>query len=107
MKHGPIALADPSLAVVGMCGNKRTMTKMLSNLLEVKARGTPILAFAPEGTEEIKSIATDTLWLPPIGDELATIPYTVASQLLAYFIALERGTDIDQPRNLAKSVTVE
>jgi glucosamine--fructose-6-phosphate aminotransferase (isomerizing) len=107
MKHGPIALADPNLAVVGMCGNKRTMGKMLSNLLEIKSRSAPILAFAPEGTEEIKSIATDILWLPPIGDELASIPYTVASQLLAYYIALERGTDIDQPRNLAKSVTVE
>jgi glucosamine--fructose-6-phosphate aminotransferase (isomerizing) len=107
MKHGPIALIDPNLAVIGMCGNKRTLEKMLSNLMEVKARGGPILAFAPEGTPEVDKIATDVLWLPHICDELASIIYSVASQLLAYYIALELGTDIDQPRNLAKSVTVE
>ncbi len=107
MKHGPIALIDPNLAVIGMCGNKRTLEKMLSNLMEVKARGGPILAFAPEGTPEVDKIATDVLWLPHICDELAGIVYSVASQLLAYYIALELGTDIDQPRNLAKSVTVE
>jgi glucosamine--fructose-6-phosphate aminotransferase (isomerizing) len=107
MKHGPIALIDPNLAVIGMCGNKRTIEKMISNLMEVKARGGPILAFAPEGTPEIDKVATDLLWLPPICDELASIPYSVAGQLFAYYIALERGTDIDQPRNLAKSVTVE
>jgi glucosamine--fructose-6-phosphate aminotransferase (isomerizing) len=107
MKHGPIALVDPQLAVIGLCGNTRTLDKMLSNLMEIKARSAPILAFAPEGTPEIAKIATDTLWLPPISDELASIPYAIASQLLAYYIALELGTDIDQPRNLAKSVTVE
>ncbi|MBS0621214.1 MAG: glutamine--fructose-6-phosphate transaminase (isomerizing) [Verrucomicrobia bacterium] len=107
MKHGPIALIDPELAVIGMCGNTHTLDKMLSNLMEVKARGAPLLVFAPIGTPEVASIATDVLWLPPICDELASIPYSVAAQLLAYFIALERGTDIDQPRNLAKSVTVE
>ena len=75
--------------------------------MEIKARGGPILAFAPEGTHEIEKVATDILWLPPVCDELASIPYSVATQLFAYYIALERGTDIDQPRNLAKSVTVE
>ncbi len=107
MKHGPIALVDPNLAVIGMCGNKHTLEKLLSNLMEIKARGGPILAFAPEGALEVERVANDVLWLPPICDELASIPYSVASQLLAYYIALERGTDIDQPRNLAKSVTVE
>ncbi len=107
MKHGPIALVDPELAVIGLCGNKRTLEKMISNLMEIKARGGPILAFAPEGTPEIEKVATDVIYLPPVCDELASIPYSVATQLLAYFIALERGTDIDQPRNLAKSVTVE
>jgi glucosamine--fructose-6-phosphate aminotransferase (isomerizing) len=107
MKHGPIALIDAKLAVIAMCGNKRTLEKMISNMLEVKARGGPVLAFAPEHTPEIEKVATDVLWLPQIGDELASILYAVASQLLAYFIALLRGTDIDQPRNLAKSVTVE
>lgn len=107
MKHGPIALIDPALAVVGLCGNTRTYDKMLSNLMEVKARGGPILALAPIGAAQIASIATDVLWLPPVCDELASIPYSVACQLFAYYVALERGTDIDQPRNLAKSVTVE
>jgi glucosamine--fructose-6-phosphate aminotransferase (isomerizing) len=111
MKHGPIALIDPNLAVIGMCGNKRTQEKMISNLLEIKARGGPILAFAPHATPDIEQVieqvADDILWLPSVSDELDSILYSVASQLFAYYIALERGTDIDQPRNLAKSVTVE
>lgn len=107
MKHGPIALIDSHLAVIGMCGNKRTYEKMLSNLMEVKTRGGVLLAFAPESAEEINKIADDVLYLPEICDELACVPYTVANQLLAYYIAKERGTEIDQPRNLAKSVTVE
>ncbi len=107
MKHGPIALIDADLAVIGMCGNRHTLEKMISNMMEIKARGGPVLAFVPQGTPEISKVATDILELPHICDELASILYSVASQLLAYFIALERGTDIDQPRNLAKSVTVE
>ena len=107
MKHGPIALVNPNLVVIGMCGNQRTYRKMMSNLMEVKARSGPILALAPEGADEIDSIADDILRLPQVSDELAPILYTVATQLLAYYIAKERGTDIDQPRNLAKSVTVE
>ncbi len=107
MKHGPIALVNPLLATVALCGNARTYEKILSNLMEIKARNGPILALAPEGCQEITSIADDVLWLPPICDELAAIPYAAASQLFAYYIARERGTEIDQPRNLAKSVTVE
>jgi glutamine---fructose-6-phosphate transaminase (isomerizing) len=107
MKHGPIALVEPELAVVGLCGNQHTIEKMISNLMEIKARGAPILAIAPEGTPEIEKVATDLLSLPRICDELASIPYSIALQLFAYYIALARGTDIDQPRNLAKSVTVE
>lgn len=107
MKHGPIALMDPTLATIALCGHKKTLDKMLSNLMEVQARGAPILAFATEGTPEINTIADDLFYLPETSDEMACIPYSVAAQLLAYYIALERGTDIDQPRNLAKSVTVE
>ncbi len=107
MKHGPIALVDSRLAVIAMCGNKHTLEKMISNLMEIKARGGPILALAPIGTKDIEKVADDILWLPHTCDELAAIPYAVACQLLAYYVALERGTDIDQPRNLAKSVTVE
>lgn len=107
MKHGPIALVDPDLAIIGLCGNHHTYDKSLSNLMEVKSRGAPILALAPVGSPEIAEIATEVLWMPPICDELAPILYSVACQLFAYYIALQRGTDIDQPRNLAKSVTVE
>lgn len=107
MKHGPIALIGPTFPVIGLCGNSRTYEKMLSNLMEVKARNAPLLALAPIGSLEIDKIADDILFLPPICDELAIIPYSVACQLFAYYVAKERGTDIDQPRNLAKSVTVE
>jgi len=107
MKHGPIALVDKTLVSIALLGNKRTYEKMLSNLTEIKARGGPILALAPEGSEEAAKIADDVLWLPAVGDALSAIPYSAACQLLAYYIARERGTDIDQPRNLAKSVTVE
>lgn len=107
MKHGPIALINPELAVIGMCGNKKTYEKTLSNLMEVKARGAPLLALVPEDAEEIAEIADDVLWLPEVIDELASIPYSTATQLFAYYVAKERGTEIDQPRNLAKSVTVE
>ena len=108
MKHGPIALISPNLAVIGMCGNKQTQEKMLSNLMEVKARGAPILAFAPSSFQQVKMVTEDIVWMPDnISDELSCIPYSVATQLFAYYVAKERNCEIDQPRNLAKSVTVE
>ncbi|MBS0647814.1 MAG: glutamine--fructose-6-phosphate transaminase (isomerizing) [Verrucomicrobia bacterium] len=107
MKHGPIALVDAQLPVIGLCGNRRTMDKMLSNLTEVKSRGAPILAFAFENTLEIDTLANDVIYLPSCPDELAPIPFSIAAQLFAYYVAHQRGTDIDHPRNLAKSVTVE
>ena len=107
MKHGPIALVGPALAVIALCGNQLTKEKMLSNLMEVKARSSPILVFARDGEEIFDEVATDIVYLPAICDELASIPYSVALQLFAYFVAVEKKTDIDQPRNLAKSVTVE
>lgn len=106
MKHGPIALVGPSLAVLGFGGNRQTRDKLYSNLMEVKARSSPILLFTEDG-DETANIANDTLYLPPVCDLLAPITYSVAAQLFAYYIAVEKGTDIDQPRNLAKSVTVE
>ena len=107
LKHGPIALINENFPVVAFCANIQTHEKIASNLMEVKARGAPILAFAPEGMESIASIADDVFWLPPAIDILAPFTSTIAGQLFAYFIAKERGCDIDQPRNLAKSVTVE
>jgi len=107
LKHGPIALLDENLPIAAFCANKQTYEKILTNLLEAKARGAPILAFAPVGSEELLAIADDIFWLPSTCDEFAVFPSTVAGQLFAYYIAKIRGTDIDQPRNLAKSVTVE
>ena len=107
MKHGPIALIDSEFPVIGLCGNHRTLDKIISNLTEVKSRGAPVLAFAFEGTPDIETVADDVIYLPQCSDELAPIPFSVATQLFAYYVAKCRGTEIDHPRNLAKSVTVE
>jgi glucosamine--fructose-6-phosphate aminotransferase (isomerizing) len=107
MKHGPIALVDNQLVTVGMCGNEQTYPKLLSNLMEIKARNGPIIIFAPKSAKGLDYISEDVLYLPDICDPLASIPYSVAAQLFAYYIAKQKGTDIDKPRNLAKSVTVE
>lgn len=107
LKHGAIALISENFPVVAFCSNIQTHEKIASNLMEVKARGAPILAFAPLGMESISSIADDVFWLPPVIDPFAPFASTIAGQLFAYYIAKERGCDIDQPRNLAKSVTVE
>lgn len=107
MKHGPIALINPECPTVALCANQNTFDKIVSNLMEVKARHGKVIAIAEEGQDAIKGIADDIVWVPKTIDELATIPTTIVTQLFAYYIALERGEDIDQPRNLAKSVTVE
>lgn len=107
LKHGPIALLHPRFPVIAFCANEKTRDKISSNLTEVKARGAPILAIAPTHFTEIEGIADDIIYTPKIRDELAPFTASVVGQLFAYFIAKERGCDIDQPRNLAKSVTVE
>ncbi len=107
MKHGPIALINEECVTVACCANKLTLEKILSNLMEVKSRQGPIIALVEAGTEGIQSITSDIFSLPATIDELSPILTTVATQLLAYEIAKERGCEIDQPRNLAKSVTVE
>lgn len=107
MKHGPIALINDSCPTVAFCADSVTYPKILSNLMEVKARTGPIIAIAFEGSTDIKQIADDIIWVPKTLDELAPIPAAIAGQLFAYYIADRRGAEIDQPRNLAKSVTVE
>jgi len=107
IKHGPIALIDENFPVIAFCSNKQTEDKIMSNLQEVKAREAPILAFAPESLKSIIKIADDVIYLPDTMDELSPFTSSVAGQLFAYYVAKERGCDIDQPRNLAKSVTVE
>ncbi len=107
MKHGPIALIDEICPSVAMCADSVVYGKMLSNLQEVKARNGLVLAIAEEGSEGLEGIANDIIWVPKTPDVLSIIPTSVAAQLLSYYIALARGAEIDQPRNLAKSVTVE
>lgn len=107
MKHGPLALISNKLPVIAFCSNEKTYDKMLSSLMEAKARGAPILAFATKNSYGIEDIADDVIWLEKTTDELAILPSSVAAQLFAYYVAKIRKTDIDQPRNLAKSVTVE
>ncbi len=114
MKHGPNALIDENLPVVIIAtrdvNDPLSMTryeKTISNLKEVKARSGQVIALATEGDEEIKEAADRVLYIPSAPDELSPILEIVPLQLLAYHIAVRRGCDVDQPRNLAKSVTVE
>jgi glucosamine--fructose-6-phosphate aminotransferase (isomerizing) len=107
MKHGPIALINENCPTVAMCANKATYDKLVSNLMEIKARSGKIIAIAEEGCKGLEKIADDIIYIPQNIDELLAIPSVVVAQILAYHIAKIRGTDIDQPRNLAKSVTVE
>jgi len=114
MKHGPNALIDETLPVVVIAtrdvnnpGSVLRYEKTISNLKEVKARSGVVIALATEGDEEIKEAADHILYLPPAPEELSPILEIVPLQLLAYHIAVRRGCDVDQPRNLAKSVTVE
>ncbi len=108
MKHGPIALINEHCPTVALCANRMTLDKMISNLMEVKARNGSIIAIAEEGcTDELKGIADEIITVPATTDECAPILTSIALQLFAYYVANERGADIDQPRNLAKSVTVE
>lgn len=107
MKHGPIALINEDCPTVALCANQMTYDKLLSNLMEVKARSGKIIAIAEEDEEGLNDIADEIIRIPSTIDELSAIPTTVVTQLLAYYVARELGADIDQPRNLAKSVTVE
>ncbi len=107
MKHGPIALIDKDMPVVVLAPRDRLYKKTVSNLMEVKARNAPVIAFVSEGERDLGQIADAVFTIPKVPELLSPIPFAVALQLLAYHIAVLRGTDVDQPRNLAKSVTVE
>ncbi|MFA6104778.1 MAG: glutamine--fructose-6-phosphate transaminase (isomerizing) [Victivallaceae bacterium] len=107
LKHGPIALLEAAVPVVALANNIPGKDKMIGNIQECHARKSPVIATATDGDEEIKSIVEDVIWIPECSKFASVIPTVVALQLLAYYIARERGCEIDQPRNLAKSVTVE
>jgi len=107
MKHGPIALIDPTMPVVVMMPKDRIYEKMVSNMMEVKARDGIVIALVTEGDTAMTGKVDEVIALPEVDPLLLPLLYVVPLQLLAYHIAVLRGCDVDQPRNLAKSVTVE
>ena len=107
MKHGPIALIDPGFPVIAVATKSPTYDKTVSNLKECEARGARIIAVATVGDEDIRKVADHVIYVPAVRDALSPITATVPLQLLAREVAILRGCDVDQPRNLAKSVTVE
>jgi glucosamine--fructose-6-phosphate aminotransferase (isomerizing) len=107
MKHGPIALVDEDTPSVFLMTRGVIFEKAMSNLEEVKARGGPVIAVACEGDEEVAARADEVIWVPEAPEYLQPLVAVVPLQLLAYHIAVLRGCDVDKPRNLAKSVTVE
>ncbi|MBN2555146.1 MAG: glutamine--fructose-6-phosphate transaminase (isomerizing) [Anaerolineales bacterium] len=107
MKHGPIALIDESMPVIAIAPSDPWYEKMLSQIEQTRARGGLIVTVATDGDERMASLASHVLWIPAVPWMLSPVATTIPLQLLAYYIARLRGEDIDQPRNLAKSVTVE
>jgi len=107
MKHGPIALIDEGMPVVFLATRNSQYDKVLSNIEEVRSRGGHVIAVATEGDEEIRDRVHEVFWVPDVPEPLQPLLTVVPLQLLAYHAALMRGRDVDKPRNLAKSVTVE
>ena len=107
LKHGPIALIEDGTIVVAVCTQENVFEKMLSNIKEVKARGAYVLAIVQAGHADITSEVDEVWVIPEMDDDITAIPTIVYLQLLAYYLAVARGCDVDKPKNLAKSVTVE
>ncbi|WP_439863638.1 glutamine--fructose-6-phosphate transaminase (isomerizing) [Pseudomonas antarctica] len=107
LKHGPLALVDDDMPVVTVAPNNELLEKLKSNLQEVRARGGQLIVFADEKAGMSNGEGTHVINMPHIHDTLSPILYTIPLQLLSYYVAVLKGTDVDQPRNLAKSVTVE
>jgi glucosamine--fructose-6-phosphate aminotransferase (isomerizing) len=107
LKHGPLALVDAEMPVIAVAPNNDLLEKLKSNLQEVRARGGQLIVFADREAGIENGEGTHMVAMPHIDDALAPILYTIPLQLLSYYVAVLKGTDVDQPRNLAKSVTVE
>ena len=107
MKHGPIALIDKNIPVVVLATNSQTYQKVISNIREVRSRKGKVIAIASEGDQNIKEFCDEIIYVPKTIEPLSPLLNTIPLQLMAYYAAIERGYNVDQPRNLAKSVTVE
>jgi glucosamine--fructose-6-phosphate aminotransferase (isomerizing) len=107
LKHGPISLLDAEYPLVAIATRSRVYDKLISNVMEGRARDARVIAVATEGDEQIERYADDVWWVPDTHEALSPVLAIIPLQLFAYHVAVARGTDVDQPRNLAKSVTVE
>lgn len=107
LKHGPIALIENGTIVISLATQENLFEKMVSNIKEVKTRGAKVLAFAFEGNETIEKTVDAAVYLPRVNEVLAPVISVIPLQLLSYYMAIQKGCDVDKPRNLAKSVTVE
>ena len=107
MKHGPIALVDEKMPVLFVATHHKGYQKIISNMEEVKARGGKIIAIITDGDKEIEKIADEVIPVPKTLPQFAPLLSVIPLQLLAYHIAVQKGLNVDMPRNLAKSVTVE
>ena len=107
LKHGTIALISEGQPVIALCCNENLTEKTMSNIVEVKARGAEVLAVAFKNNQKILSLADDMLYVPKVQPLFSAAVEIVPLQMLAYHVAKENGCDIDKPKNLAKSVTVE
>lgn len=107
LKHGPIALLEENVPVLALANDIDGKDKIIGNVEECKARKSPVILTATKGDEEVKSLSEDIIWIPKASAPIAAILTTVALQLYSYYIAVARDCNVDQPRNLAKSVTVE
>lgn len=107
LKHGSIAMLDKNFPVIAIAPQNDVYTKMVSNIEEVRARKAPVLAIATEGDKNILNIADDVLYIPKVHPILQSVVSVIPLQLFAYYVGVEKGLNVDQPRNLAKSVTVE
>jgi len=107
LKHGPISLLDAEVPLVAVATRTAVHDKLVSNLMEGRARDARVIAVVTEGDDRMKAVADDIMWVPPTVEMLSPVLAVIPLQLFAYHTAVERGTNVDQPRNLAKSVTVE
>jgi glucosamine--fructose-6-phosphate aminotransferase (isomerizing) len=107
LKHGPISLLDAECPLGAVATDSAVYEKLVSNIMEGRARDARVIAVATEGDDQVERFADEVLWVPPTHETLGPILAIIPLQLFAYHAAVARGTDVDQPRNLAKSVTVE
>jgi glucosamine--fructose-6-phosphate aminotransferase (isomerizing) len=107
MKHGPLAMIDSNFPTFAIANDTPLLDKTYSNIEEIRARKGPVVAIATEGNDTIKNLADDVIYIPQTMEQTQPILNAIVMQLFSYYVAIARGLDVDRPRNLAKSVTVE